>query len=59
MAENTVEELKAPLLAAVYVDVDDRRVRGLTPTPGFDALLRGAVMANEGAAVALMIWARR
>lgn len=46
--------LLAPLLAAVYVDVDDRRVRGLTPTPGFDALLRGAVMANEGAAVSLI-----
>lgn len=53
----TAEErrrLLAPMLSAVYVDLTDRLVRGVTPTPGFDALLRGAVRCRPGAAVTLV-----
>lgn len=47
------QRLLAPLVAGVYIDLTDRRVRGLTPTPGFDALLRGAIIPREDAQVVL------
>ena len=46
--------LLAPLLAAVYIDIDARQVGGITPTPGFDALLVGAVVARPGAPAMLV-----
>lgn len=46
--------LVAPMMSAVYVDLGERQVRGLTPTPGFDALLRGAVRCRPDARAVLI-----
>ena len=46
--------LLAPLLTAVYIDIEARRVSGITPTPGFDALLVGAVVARPDAPAVLV-----
>lgn len=45
--------LRAPLMASVHVNLEGHRGCGLTPTPGFDALLRGALMSRPDAAVVL------
>ncbi len=46
--------LLGPMVSSVYVDLGARRVLGLTPTPGFDVLLRGAVTSRPDATAVLV-----